>query len=326
MSYSLVDQVVLITGGSQGLGKQFAKKYYEEGRNCKIIIVSRSEQKLLKAISDITYYPLPDIDNNQFLLSVPKDSISTREINESGNELYYFPSDLGSYKGVANLFSILAEKSLLPTQIISCAGGSVPKLFVELTREELEAGIDVNYKTTLYVSHFAAQFIPSCHLILFSSVTAFYPFIGYSQYAPLKGSVKALASILRQELPYMRISVVYPGNFQSEGYELENMTKPEITKTMEGASQPITCEECCDKIIWWLKYGYDDITTDFIGWFLMSLDMGLNKHNNKSPLWFLQLLLGAITNLTAVPVHMLICSFQIRSWFKKNEDRRASSD
>ena len=316
MKYNLDKQVVLITGGSQGLGREFANKYYKKSKNSKIIIVSRSEKKLLDATNSITG---KDLDGDKRLLKASKHNEEvTVEENDSGNELYYYPCDLSDYRAVGELFDIMEDRNLMPTQILSCAGGSTPKLFTDLTSRELELGIDMNYKTTLYLAHLASQKVPKCHLILFSSVTAFFPFIGYSQYAPLKGSIKALASILRQELPTMRVSVVYPGNFQSEGYDLENSTKPEITKTIEGASVPISCEECCEKIIWWLKYGYDDITTDFIGWFLMSLDMGLNKHN-KSPLWLLQLLIGAIANITAVPVHMLICSFQIKSSFKKKQ-------
>lgn len=53
MKFTLEDQVVLITGGSQGLGKEFAKKYYNEAENTKIIIVSRSEARLLDTCNEI---------------------------------------------------------------------------------------------------------------------------------------------------------------------------------------------------------------------------------------------------------------------------------
>ncbi|CCE66117.1 hypothetical protein TPHA_0O01500 [Tetrapisispora phaffii CBS 4417] len=315
MSYSLDNQVVLITGGSQGLGKQFARKYYSDGKNSSIVIVSRSEKKLICAIEEIVGDS--KIHGERFLLS--KENCGSDNVSPNGNHIYYYPCNLSNYDNVGTLFELMNKKGLKPTQALSCAGGSVPKLFKDLSPAELQNGITMNYSTVLNLSHNIIKNYSDCHLILFSSVTAFFPFIGYSQYQPLKESIKALAAILRQENSKQRISVVYPGNFQSEGYEQENLTKPEVTKVIEGPSDAITCEECCNKIIWWLQKGYDDITTDFIGWFLMALDMGLNKHDNKSPFWFVQLIMGAILNLLIVPIYMVIVRYQISSYYKSQK-------
>lgn len=309
VKYSLENQVVLITGGSQGLGRQFAQKYFSETVSSKIIIVSRSETKLQTAINDISKG-----DNKAISLTRRTSQETIRQ-----NRIFYIPCDLSEYNSVESLFDTLNTLALLPTQILSCAGGSTPKLFKDLTSNELTSGVGMNYMTALYLSHQVAKTNPKCHLILFSSVTAFFPFIGYSQYAPSKVALKALIGILRQELPNTRVSCVYPGNFKSEGFELEELTKPDITRDIEGPSYPISCEVCCDKIVWWLEKGYDDITTDTIGWLLMSLDMGLNKHHNNSFLWFLQIILGAFVNLLIVPLYMIICSMQITSYHKKNK-------
>ena len=333
MQYILEDQIALITGGSQGLGKQFAQKYYQETINSKIIIVSRSEPKLRSAVADIIMTStlrkkeeaaLQNDEQEVALLAETRTDIDPIIIDEhtlhstiADHRLFYMPCDLSDYSAVANMFQTLTMVNMLPTQVLSCAGGSTPKLFKDLSGSELESGVRMNYLTALYLSHQVARNIPSCHLILFSSVTAFFPFIGYSQYAPLKVSLKALAGILRHELPQARVSCVFPGNFQSEGFELEEVSKPDITRSIEGPSYPISCEECCDKIVWWLEMGYDDITTDFIGWFLMSLDMGLNKHNNNSFLWFLQVIVGALTNVIIVPIYMVICSIQISMWHRR---------
>lgn len=114
--------------------------------------------------------------------------------------------------------------------------GAVPKLFRGLSGHELNLGMDINYKTTLNVAHqiALAEQTKEHHLIIFSSATALYPFVGYSQYAPAKAAIKSLVAILRQELTNFRISCVYPGNFESEGFTVEQLTKPEITKLIEG--------------------------------------------------------------------------------------------
>lgn len=303
--FPLEDQVVLITGGSQGLGREFAQVYYKSSERTKIIITSRSESKLRLAAQLITYSE----EEPQILTLKTKVDYKRR--------VYYIPEDLSRPEGAKDLLEILLKKQFVPTQILSCAGGSIPKLFRDLSPNELALGIQMNYMTALYLCHRVAQLQLKCHIVLFSSSTAFFPFIGYSQYAPAKVSLKALASILRQEMgKHTRISCIYPGNFESEGFATENLTKPDITKRIEGASPSISCEETCNKIIWWLQRGYDDITTDTIGWVLMSLDMGLNKSYNKSFLWYLQLILGSLANLILVPIYMAICQYQVRHWIR----------
>ncbi|SCU86997.1 LADA_0E01398g1_1 [Lachancea dasiensis] len=306
--FSLNNQVIVIAGGSQGLGKEFARKFFQEGSNNTVVVVSRSRTKLQKAVCDITGEKESLELTNGF-----------RTTTNGASSLVYAVCDLAEYEQVEKLQELLESCSLVPTIVKLCAGGSTPGLFKDLKGHDLELGVKVNYMTCVNLAHVAVRHWPCAHLVFFSSEVAFFPFIGYSQYAPLKQSIKALVAILRQECPQQRISCVYPGNFDSEGYVLENQTKPSITKEIEGASDAIPCEECSNRIVRFLKWGYDDITTDFIGWFLMCTDMGLNKQNNVSIGWPLQWVLGVICNLIVVPIYMLICKFQIRSWHKALE-------
>lgn len=307
--YSLKNQVVLIAGGSQGLGKAFASKFYNEGSNNKVIVVSRSRTKLQNAVCDVSG------------LKTAPELLPDTEIPKNGNHIWYSPCDLAEYAQVEKLYESLKACSLEPTQVLLCAGGSTPGLFKDLQGPELELGVRVNYMTCVNLAHIAVCHWPTSHLVFFSSEVAFFPFIGYSQYAPLKQSIKSLVAILRQECPQQRISCVYPGNFNSEGYVLENETKPAITKEIEGPSDAISCQECCARICKTLISGYDDVTTDLIGWVLMSTDMGLNKQNNVSFGWPLQWLLGILANLIIVPVYMLICKFQIKKWHNSRQKK-----
>lgn len=349
--FPLEDQVVLITGGSQGLGKQFAYKYYNETERTKIILVSRSNDKLYTVVKDIesSHVQLQNGTNDNepiCLLNDHPDWFLT------DRRIFYLPCDLSNFNEVDKMFGVLLDCHLYPTVILNCVGGSIPKLFKELTPNELELGIDQNYKSVLTLSHTLlnrfkqlsnshkvynnitttttrttgtrTETTYKCHLVLFSSEVCFFPFIGYSQYAPLKVAMKSLINILRQEIyspefnGNITLSCVYPGNFKSEGFELEELTKPKITKIIEGPSYPISCVECCNKIIYWLDMGYNDVTTDFVGWILMAVDMGLNKNNNKSFLYWLQLLIGGLANLIIVPIYTIICQWQIKSYFSES--------
>ncbi|CEP64735.1 3-dehydrosphinganine reductase LALA0_S13e01838g [Lachancea lanzarotensis] len=307
--FALDNQVVLVAGGSQGLGKEFARKFHQEGSNTITIIVSRSRSKLEQATREISGEQLA------------QELTGGLELARGSNRILFSPCDVADYVQVERLREKLDSSSLKPTVVLLCAGGSHPELFKDLKPEELELGVKVNYLTCTNLAHVAVRHWQSAHLVFFSSATAFFPFIGYSQYAPLKQSIKALVAILRQECSQHRISCVYPGNFDSEGYALENETKPAITREIEGPSDALSCETCCNRIVKQLQMGYDDIVTDFIGWVLMSTDMGLNKQNNVSIGWPLQWILGIVANLIIVPVYMLICKFQIRKWHKSCEKK-----
>lgn len=119
MKFTLEDQVVLITGGSQGLGKEFAKKYYNEAENTKIIIVSRSEARLLDTCNEIRIEAhlrreTTDEGQVQHKLAAPLDL---------EQRLFYYPCDLSCYESVECLFNVLRDLDLLPTQTLCCAGG-----------------------------------------------------------------------------------------------------------------------------------------------------------------------------------------------------------
>ncbi|CAI4060437.1 hypothetical protein SUVZ_04G4750 [Saccharomyces uvarum] len=318
MKYTLEDQIVLITGGSQGLGKEFAKKYYNETENTKIIVVSRSEAKLLDTCNEIRLAAhlrkeTSDEGQVQHKLAAPLDP---------EQRLFYYPCDLSCYESVEKLFNVLRDFELLPTQTLCCAGGSVPKLFRELSGQDLNQGMDINYKTTLNVAHqlALAEQTREHHLIIFSSVTALYPFIGYSQYAPAKTAIKSLVAILRQELTNFRVSCVYPGNFESEGFTLEQVTKPKITKLIEGPSDAIPCKEACDIVATALARGQDDVFTDFVGWMIMGMDLGLTI--KKSRFVALQWLFGILLNIVVVPFYLAGCSWYIRKWFRENDSKK----
>ena len=70
--------------------------------------------------------------------------------------------------------------------------------------------------------------------------------------------------------------------------------------------------------------GYCDVTTNFIGWILMAVDIGLNKNNNRSFLYWLQLLVGTFANLIIVPIYNIVCQWQIKSYF--NESKKNSGN
>lgn len=317
-------KTAIVIGASQGLGADIASRLYL--RNCSVILVARTESKLQAQVARIR-----------------KESVPTEtETGEKGSEsthgsslplapfVDYYVCDVSNYDSCVAMWAQLMDKQIFdPDFIFCCAGTAVPKLFADLSGKELANGMNINYLTAANVVHSGHKavlkrnaeidcrtFKPR-HIILFSSVTASFPFIGYAQYAPCKAALSTLSLILRQELLCYnyRVSCVFAGNFASEGYAEENKTKPEITKIIEGPSDAISTMECCDLVFDRLAKGYDSIYTDFIGWVL-----GLSALGTYPRCWgFFQVLI-LLLFLIIEPIAIILAVFSpIRSHHKKSK-------
>lgn len=295
MTFEVNGKTVIISGASQGLGYCLANKLHLQGAN--LIILARSKDKL--------------------------DTLSKEHESNKINEEQFtiaYNIDLSNSEQVMQLKDFLVEKSIQPDILFCCAGSSIPKLFTDLSIKELDNGININYKTCLYLLHAIVPLMISNkskqkHIVILSSSVAFYSFIGYSQYAPLKCALKSLGDSLRHELkPYgIKVSTVYPGNFASEGYNEENLTKLSITSEIEGSSKPITVEECSDIILNQLGKGTTYIHTDFIGWVLNCFSLGFNPRS----WWLLQILFALIGAIFARLIDIYHESL-ISQWYSKN--------
>lgn len=298
-------KTALIVGASQGLGAEIALQLYQQ--QCSVVLVARTAAKLAAQVDRIR---------------------STIEYDNKQIQADYVACDVSNYADCEELWKTLEGEGHDPDYIFCCAGLSIPKLFGDLNGDELSAGLDTNYKTAVNVVHSGYKAVRAAssnrleykqrHIVLFSSVVAFYPFIGYAQYAPAKAALTSLLLILRQELgPFnYRVSCVFAGNFQSEGFEEEQRTKPAITKQIEGPSTPISAAKCSQIIFGQLDRGYDTVTTDLIGWLLGCSVLGTLPRS-----WgLLQVLVGFLFSLIA-PVANWFVSRDIESFYKKEDEK-----
>ncbi|EMG50176.1 KSR1 3-ketodihydrosphingosine reductase TSC10 [Candida maltosa Xu316] len=299
-NFPVEGKTALLVGASQGIGVDLGERLYQA--NCSVILVARTESKLQEQVQRLEK-------------TSPK----------SAAKASYHVADVSDYNECVKLWDSIAPSD--PDIIFCCAGSSIPKLFQDLTPKDINSGLDINYKTAINIAHTGLKHVLSKntqpsefkkrHIILFSSVVSFFPFIGYSQYAPMKSAIESLSIILRQELSAYnyRVSCIFPGNFQSEGFEQEQKTKPDITKTIEGPSNPIPGHECADLIIDQLSKGYDTVTTDVVGWILgcTALRVSLPRQ------WgFLQVLVGFVISIIA-PIVNWVINRDIRNFFSKKK-------
>lgn len=303
-------KTAVIIGASQGVGADIALRLYEQ--ECTVILVARTESKLKQQVDRIV-------------------KIAGEKTNAKGNtSIEYGICDASDYASCQTFWTGLVARGIDPEFIFCCAGLSIPKLFGDLTGGELTGGINTNYCTAVNTAHAAFKAVTlkqpelrpeqhkKRHLVFFSSTVALYPFIGYAQYAPAKAAILSLSIILRQELgPYnYRVSCVFPGNFDSEGYAEEQLTKPEITRTIEGASKAIPTLECCDMVLDLLSKGYDSVYTDFIGWVLASLVLGVHPR-----CWgFFQVLVSFLFLLVG-PIANYVVYLDIKKFFRNRNNQ-----
>lgn len=126
-------------------------------------------------------------------------------------------------------------------------------------------------------------------IVFVSSMLGMLSFAGWSTYAPTKFAVRGLADTLRNELKSygIGIHIFYPGGIESPGFDTENLTKPEVTKIIEGANTPQTGTECAQSLMHGLRKGYYMIVTDPISEVLRAVTRGVTPTNNLVLDWIL---------------------------------------
>ncbi|KAG1055401.1 hypothetical protein G6F43_002648 [Rhizopus delemar] len=260
----------LITGGSTGLGKALAIELAKVGAD--ICIIARRVKELEAAAEEIKAHC----------------------INKS-QQVVYISADVTSQKDVVRIFDEANVKlGRNPEFVCACAGASYPKFFLDHTLEDFEKLTNLNYLGQAYVAHQAAQRMRDSNMkngkiVFVSSMLGMLSFAGWATYSPTKYAIRGLADTLRNELKRYNIGVhiFFPGGILSPGFDIENMTKPEVTKIIEGANTPQTSTECAQSLLKGLLAGEYMITTDFISEVLRCTVRGVSPTNNLILDWLM---------------------------------------
>lgn len=278
--------LAVISGGSQGIGLAIGEIYRSQG--WEVVLVARTESKL---------------------------EVASRKVGAS-----YIAADVSVPSECARVFKELGE---VPDLVFCCAGAAQPGMFLEMAPEDLAKNLRTVYDTALYFSQAALKVMAAAadkhtvrrHLVYCSSTVAVFPFIGYSAYAPAKAAIRSLSDIVRQECMEhnIRVSHILPGSADTEGYAVEELTKPAITKTIEGASKPLPPADVARIVVSQLQNGNDTIYSDTISWVLGSMMMGISPRAGTG---FLQTLVG---------VFLVIFGPVVR-WFIHKDIRGASEE
>jgi 3-dehydrosphinganine reductase len=108
---------------------------------------------------------------------------------------------------------------------------------------------------------------PHRKIVFTASLLSFCVIPGWASYAPARAAIRMLADTLREECLLYDIDIhcTFPANILTPGFEVEEKTKPAITKTFEGTAGAESAETVARRIIKKLERGDKHITYGFVG-------------------------------------------------------------
>ncbi|PSC70985.1 short-chain dehydrogenase [Micractinium conductrix] len=209
---------VLITGGSKGLGLELARLY--AARGCKVTVVARSQPDLDAALDQLRAAAPAGGAAPPVLQALSADTCDAAKLKRAFEQ---------------------AEAQAGPIELLICnAGFSVPGLFIEQGPDVFERTMRVNYLGTVNSVQAALPGMlarRSGRVVLVASMLGVLGFAGYCSYAPTKWALRGLADCLRNELQGtgVGVSVAYPPDTDTPGYQVEMESKPALCKAVNSA-------------------------------------------------------------------------------------------
>ena len=183
----LNSRVIVITGGSSGIGKATAKLFAQDGEH--VVIMNRNEK-------------------------AGKETVS--EIEAEGGSVLFLKTDIGIESDVEASFAVTVEKFGRVDILFANAAIQINKPIGDLTKEEWDTMIAANLTGTFLCCKASGEIMKKqkqgC-IVICSSGHAFNSYPGYTGYAATKGGQVAFMRAAAIDLaPYgIRVNCLIPG-------------------------------------------------------------------------------------------------------------------
>ncbi|CAF0876363.1 unnamed protein product [Didymodactylos carnosus] len=288
------DRHVIVTEGSNGIGKSLVKSLLIRGAN--VTILARNEQHLCQCESE-----LKSISDNR-LLSLSVD-VSL------------------SYENVEQSICRACEKQGPVTVLINNAGIYDAKSFDVTKPVEFEKMIRINYLSAIYCTKACRKYMYKMgygQIVLVSSQAR--QLDGYTSYCSTKFALRGLAEALQMELARSNIYVttIYPPHLDTPEFTEENKSKPVETQLISQTSSIVSTDLVAENIIKQTLKGSFACWFSINGFLLTYLTSGTSSMTT---------LLESIYQVTFVGLARLIAITLFRAFYSivRNNRRQSSS-
>lgn len=199
-------KVILVTGGSSGLGEAAAERFIREGAT--VYITGRREEELNKVAERIGATPLQ--------------------------------GDIAKADDLDRIFGRIREQSGRLDILFANAGGGEFTPLDQVTEAQFDKYFDINVKGTLFTVQHALRLMgPGSAIVLNGSMVSVQGPAAFGVYAATKAAVRSLARTLATDLKGrdIRVNVVAPGVIVTPGYKNElGFTDEQIAAYVEQVS------------------------------------------------------------------------------------------
>ena len=200
------NKLILITGGSSGIGKAAAIQLHRQG--AKIILQARNLEKLKSA---------------------------ALEIDPSGNSVSFYSTDLTDQDSVELSAQKIIENEGLPDVVINSAGSGEWLSFKEATLSHFKDTIESPYIATALtckVFFDKMQERRNGHFILINSAAAYFSFPGATGYTPARWAMLGFSKSLQADLfnTDFTVSMIALGKVNSPYFQNNPISEDRIPK------------------------------------------------------------------------------------------------
>jgi 3-dehydrosphinganine reductase len=229
MKFTYKNKRVLITGGSSGIGLALARQLSASGSH--VCILARREELLQSALSQISGVRInPD---QQF------GSLAV---------------DVSDHQRVDQVVGAYITANGAPDILINSAGVVQPGLFQDLSPQDFEWNMNINFYGTVNVTRAVIKPMiarGSGAVVNISSMAGFLGAYGYTAYGATKYAVRGFSDALRAEMKPLGINVhlAFPPDTDTPQLEYDNAHKPYVTKELSGAAKAMTADAVAGAIL-----------------------------------------------------------------------------
>ena len=214
----MTDKLILITGGSSGIGKAAAKELHRLG--ARIIIQARNSRKLEDA---------------------------AKEINPSGERIAHYSADLSDENSVYESAKLIVKNEGLPDVVINSAGEGEWLSFNESSPGHYKDTVGSPYLATVFtckVFYDLMQERGNGHFIVINSAACYFAFPGATGYIPARWALLGFSRSLQADLynTAFKVSMIALGKVKSPYFENNPISEDRIPKVVDWLIPTLSVE------------------------------------------------------------------------------------